>query len=380
MRPTWVVLSLVVALGAVAYVKLRSKAESTPPLAKTGSDAPVGPVGPGGGNDGTKPSDANSPAGSPPLAAPAVSGPEAKAAEIRAAMMARLEARDEAGATALEKTLDGELRDTDGARRHAMERGAAALHAADGKPLSEALPLLDRARRDLSRGIYLREMFDAAGKPTDERKRLVEAIAHANAKVMTAAAAVAGVTRPYLVKQGDSPVGIVTRDRLTYGHNAILYWSHGGDFDPTRLRAGETLMLPVETLSIEVRLDRHLLDVYLGDWLVKEFEVGVGARETPTPLDDYEVGDKQRNPDWTPPGGKRIPFGSPENELGDAWIEIKSPSHPKGLGIHGTNKPETVGTDCSHGCVRLRNPEVDEIFWWVRTGRSGGQATKVHVR
>ena len=276
---------------------------------------------------------------------------------------------------------DQAFRNEKAGSRHAVERGSAALRAAEGKPLSQALPLLDRARRDLSRGLFLREMFDAAtGKPTEERLRLVQAIAHANAKVMTAPAAIAGVTAAYVVKPGDSPVGIVTRDRLPYGHNAILYWNHGGDLDPTRLRAGETLMLPLEPLSIEVRLGRHLLGVYFGDWLAKEFEVGVGAKDSPTPLDDYDVGDKQRNPDWTPPGGKRIPFGSPENELGDAWIEIKSAAHPKGLGIHGTNKPDTVGTDCSHGCVRLKNAEAVEVFWWVRTGRSGGAATKVHVR
>ena len=61
-------------------------------------------------------------------------------------------------------------------RTRALERGTAALRAAEGKPLSQALPILDHARRDLSRGLYLREMFDASGKPTDERKRLLQAI------------------------------------------------------------------------------------------------------------------------------------------------------------------------------------------------------------
>ena len=375
MRPTWIVLGLVVGLGAVAYVKLRSRADAVP-LARTAAEAPT----PGAAVDPAKAGESNA----PPLASPATpapSGPEAAAADLRSKIRERLEAKDEAGALALEKDLDGALRDTDEARRHALERGLAALRAAEGKPFAETLPILDRARRDLSRGLFLREMFDpATGRPTEERKKIVLAIAHANARVMTAPVGLTGVTTAYVVRSGDSPVGIVTRDHLPYGHNAILYWNHGGELDPTRLRAGETLLLPAETLSIEIRLDRHLLGVYVGDWLAKEFEVGVGAKESPTPPDDYEVGDKQRNPDWTPPGGRRIPFGSPENELGDAWIEIKSPSHPKGFGIHGTNKPDTVGTDCSHGCVRLRNSEVVEIFWWVRTARSGGSATKVHVR
>ena len=49
-------------------------------------------------------------------------------------------------------------------------------------------------------------------------------------------------------------------------------------------------------------------------------------------------------------------------------------------GIHGTNKPDTVGTDCSNGCVRLRNEEAIEMTSWVRTAKGDGQATKVYVR
>ena len=47
------------------------------------------------------------------------------------------------------------------------------------------MPLLDRARRDLSRGVDLPEMYDAStGKPTEERRRLLERITAANVRVM----------------------------------------------------------------------------------------------------------------------------------------------------------------------------------------------------
>ena len=37
---------------------------------------------------------------------------------------------------------------------------------------------------------------------------------------------------------GVRPVVIVSREKLPYGHNAILYWNHAGNLDPRRLRAG----------------------------------------------------------------------------------------------------------------------------------------------
>src|SRR5207249_2625154 len=124
--------------------------------------------------------------------------------------------KDEAAALAIEKDLDAaELRETAAARRHALERGAAALRSAEGKPQAEAVALLDRARRDLSRALSLEELFDrASGKPTADRQRLLAAIESANARVMTSPGGVEGVTRPYVVKGGDSPVGIVTREKL----------------------------------------------------------------------------------------------------------------------------------------------------------------------
>src|SRR5262245_839592 len=377
MRSTWIVLGVVLAGGAIGYVKLKAKAEQTGGKAPALSRPSAEPRG-GGARADTR--GAPSPA---PVAAEvrAADERETRAQQVVLDLRAKLEAKDEAAAAAIEKALDApDLRETAAARRHALERGVAALHAAEGKPQAEAIPLLDRARRDLTRALDLDELFDrTTGKPTADRQRLLASIEAANARVMTAPGGVEGVTRPYVVKGGDSPVGIVTRERLPYGHNALLFWNHG-NLDPTRIRAGETLLVPLETVTIRVDLRRKLLDVLVGDWVAREFEVGIGADKTPTPPGEYVVGDKQLNPDWHPPGGKPIKYGDPANELGDAWIAIASPEKPTGYGIHGTNRPDTVGTACSHGCVRLENAKAVEVYWWTRTGRNAGPATKVLIR
>jgi hypothetical protein len=40
----------------------------------------------------------------------------------------------------------------------------------------------------------------------------------------------------------------------------------------------------------------------------------------------------------------------------------------KGYGIHGTNHPESIGHAASHGCIRMRNHDVEELFELVRVG------------
>jgi lipoprotein-anchoring transpeptidase ErfK/SrfK len=411
MRPTWIVLGLVVGIGAVAYVRLREQAAGAvsgsvsdtggrgAPLARTAGPANA----PANGEPAMSVARASDPAAdvppespaSPPLVKtvgpdePSGSPEETAAAELRAKLDGLRRAGDTAGADALEARLDGEFADTLESRRFALARGVALAKDArrEDRPLDGRVKIADRARRDLSRGLMLPEMFDAAGQPMEARKQVVATIASLNAMVMTYRAGVAGVTTTYEVKPGDSPVRIVSRQKLPYGPNVLLFWSHGGNLDPSRLRAGEVLVLPTEALEARVDRARHLLGLYLGGVLVKEFQVGVGKASSPTPPGVYEVKDKYLNPDWhvppelAQPGQPRvIPYGDPRNELGDAWIPISSTDHPTGYGIHGTTRPDTVGTDCSNGCVRLRNAEAIEMTNWLRTGKNEGAASRVIIR
>ena len=39
-----------------------------------------------------------------------------------------------------------------------------------------------------------------------------------------------------------------------------------------------------------------------------------------------------------------------------------------GYALHGTNKPETVGRSVSHGCIRLKNPDIERLYEMVPVG------------
>ena len=382
MRLTWVVLGVVAAAGVIAF--LSGSASDEAPEAGTEASAR-----PGLRKDGTQ---ALSPLDEPlDVLAPAdgTEAAERRAQEIRVELAKAEAAGDQGTVAKLEATLDTELGDTLVARRRAFRKGLRMLREVPRERGEARIRFLDRTRRLLSAGVYLPEHFHKDGRSTDRRTKLLRKLDELNRIVMTYAprpdGGLEGVTAPYEVPAGVAPVQIVSRQKLRAGHNAILFWHQGGNLDPSRLRAGATLLLPQEELTLHVYQNYRRLGVFIGDWFVKEFRVGVGKDESPTPVGTFEVYRKQQNPDWTATiDGRKvvIRYGDPRNELGDAWIHIRNNqySEASGYGIHGTNAPDTIGKACSNGCVRLVNDQARELFYWVRTASAGGQATRIFIR
>ncbi len=77
-------------------------------------------------------------------------------------------------------------------------------------------------------------------------------------------------------------------------------------------------------------------------------------------------------PDWTPPPEmlKRRPDlprfmeGGPENPMGARALYLGSSLYR----IHGTNEPNTIGTNVSSGCIRMLNEDVIDLYNRVRVG------------
>ncbi len=107
--------------------------------------------------------------------------------------------------------------------------------------------------------------------------------------------------------------------------------------------------------------DRRLM-LIAGGVVVKTYTVAVGTPATPTPSGTFEVVTRVTNPAWYRPG-KVVPPG-PNNPLGPRWIGLSR----KGYGIHGTDSPRSIGRAKSHGCVRMRNADVEELFELVQVG------------
>ena len=57
----------------------------------------------------------------------------------------------------------------------------------------------------------------------------------------------------------------------------------------------------------------------------------------------------------------------PDNPLGDRWIGFTT-AYGWTIGFHGTPQPELLGQAVSHGCVRMRNRDVVDLYRRVDIG------------
>ena len=107
--------------------------------------------------------------------------------------------------------------------------------------------------------------------------------------------------------------------------------------------------------------DRKLAVVEQGK-TIRTFSVAVGAVNSPSPTGEFRIVARLKDPTYYHPGVV-IPPGA-DNPIGPRWIGLDK----KGFGIHGTNEPRSIGKAASHGCIRLRNREVEEFFRMVSVG------------
>ena len=114
------------------------------------------------------------------------------------------------------------------------------------------------------------------------------------------------------------------------------------------------------------------LTLYRNLKLAKTYGIAIGQVGLETPAGLYHIQNKAVNPAWTMPNsdwvapkdrGKVVPGGTPENPLKARWLGIFD-----GAGIHGTDAVSSIGTAASHGCVRMRIPDVIDLYDQVPVG------------
>jgi lipoprotein-anchoring transpeptidase ErfK/SrfK len=123
--------------------------------------------------------------------------------------------------------------------------------------------------------------------------------------------------------------------------------------------------------KIVIDKSKFRLRAYRDGKLVATFPVAIGQPRFPSPTGSFVVTEKLKNPTWIPPnspwakGLEPIPPGS-GNPLGTRWIGTSAPA----VGIHGTPQAYTIGTAASHGCIRMRIPDVERLFNYVEVGET----------
>jgi lipoprotein-anchoring transpeptidase ErfK/SrfK len=117
-------------------------------------------------------------------------------------------------------------------------------------------------------------------------------------------------------------------------------------------RAGRVVLVSIADRRLAVIEDENVLAY---------FPVAVGATVSPSPTGEFEIVNRVTNPAYYHDG---VVMEAGENSpVGTRWIGLNL----KGLGIHGTNAPRSIGR-ASHGCIRLRNRDVEQLFAMLRVG------------
>jgi lipoprotein-anchoring transpeptidase ErfK/SrfK len=99
-----------------------------------------------------------------------------------------------------------------------------------------------------------------------------------------------------------------------------------------------------------------------GEHVIKVYDIAVGKPSTPSPAGEFQIVNHIANPTWYGPG--KVVGPGAGNPAGTRWMGLSAP----GYGIHGTNAPSSIGKAASHGCIRMRNRDVEELFELVGVG------------
>lgn len=130
------------------------------------------------------------------------------------------------------------------------------------------------------------------------------------------------------------------------------------------VRASE-VTLRQTAFHVAVQLSAHHLAAYDGDNPTPVFEtsVAIGTADTPTPTGHFYIDAVFR---LTNPNG---PYGAYAMSVAAYSNVLTSFSGGPGqIAIHGTNRPNLIGTPASHGCVRMGNPDIIRLVQLIPTG------------
>jgi lipoprotein-anchoring transpeptidase ErfK/SrfK len=124
--------------------------------------------------------------------------------------------------------------------------------------------------------------------------------------------------------------------------------------------------------TIVVKTQERQLYLVRGDGMAWRYRVAVG-RPGKQWFGEAQVDGKYVKPAWSPPAEVRrdnprlpevIPGGAPNNPMGVRALTLNRDEYA----IHGTNRPDSIGTFASYGCIRMLNEDIVDLFEKVEVG------------
>lgn len=162
----------------------------------------------------------------------------------------------------------------------------------------------------------------------------------------------------YEVQKGDALAKLAKKFDTT-----IELISKANNLKDANIRVGKKIKITKAKFSIIVDKSQNILILKSDGNILKTYRVATGKNNS-TPAGSFKITSKIIDPPWYPPTGGVVPSGDPKNVLGSRWLGISK----QGYGIHGTTDPDSIGASVTEGCVRLKNPDVEELYAIVPEG------------
>jgi L,D-transpeptidase ErfK/SrfK len=183
---------------------------------------------------------------------------------------------------------------------------------------------------------------------------------------------ISGERFAYQVEKHDTSDSIASH----FGEPALTLFADGNEPQPgdTIIIDNRHVAVAVVAEGIVINVPQRMLFVFRDGHLEGAWPVTVGRPDWRTPLGSYRIATLELNPTWHVPPAIRaemeddgIPTSAevkpgPSNPLGQRWIGLDH----GGIGIHGTNHPDSIFYFGSHGCIRLAPEAVSKLFHLVK--------------
>lgn len=116
-----------------------------------------------------------------------------------------------------------------------------------------------------------------------------------------------------------------------------------------------------------LRLRERRVYLFAGDRLLVSYPVAIGRAGWETPTGSFTVRERIERPTWQHPFTHQLFPPGPNNPLGSRWIGFWTDGK-NSVGFHGTPNPESIGRAASHGCVRMHDRDVIDLFDRITVG------------
>jgi lipoprotein-anchoring transpeptidase ErfK/SrfK len=97
------------------------------------------------------------------------------------------------------------------------------------------------------------------------------------------------------------------------------------------------------------------------------YDIAVGKAGWETPAGKFSIKTMQINPVWKHPFTGEVFQTGEGNPLGSRWIGFWTDGTHQ-IGFHGTNQTDLIGQAVSHGCIRMRDADIQKLYEQVTIG------------